>query len=106
MITALELLKAVLSSGLSFGRLSAQMSRYPQVLVNIRVLSKPPFDSLRDVAAEIELVERELRGRGRVLVRYSGTENLARVMIEGDQETRVKELANRLAGVIKRAIGE
>jgi phosphoglucosamine mutase len=106
MITALELLKAVLSSGLSFGRLSAQMSRYPQALVNIRVLSKPPFDSLRDVAAEIELVERELRGRGRVLVRYSGTENLARVMIEGDQETRVKELANRLAGVIKRAIGE
>jgi phosphoglucosamine mutase len=105
-ITAMQLLGAVLDSGLSLAQLSAQMTRYPQVLVNIRVRSKPPLESLHDVASEIDTVERELRGRGRLLVRYSGTENLARVMIEGEDEVRVREQANRVAAVIRKAIGE
>ena len=106
MITAIELLRAVLASGRSLGNLAAQMTRYPQLLVNIRVRSKPPIETLPEVVAEIERVERELEGRGRLLVRYSGTENLARVMIEGEDESKVKEQANLIAEALRRAIGE
>lgn len=106
MITAIELLRAVLDSGLSLGQLAAQMTRYPQLLVNVRVRSKPLLDTLPEVKAETERVERDLQGRGRLLVRYSGTENLARVMIEGEDEIKVREQANRLAEAIRKAIGE
>ena len=106
MITAIELLRAVIESGRSLGDLAAQMTRFPQVLVNVRVRSKPPLDTLPDVTAEIEQVERELQGRGRLLVRYSGTENLARVMIEGEDQIKVKEQANRICDAIRKAIGE
>lgn len=106
MITAIELLRAVLNSGALLGDLSAQMTRYPQLLVNIRVRSKPPIDTLPEVAAEIESVERELEGRGRLLVRYSGTENLARVMIEGEDQDNIKDQANVIADAIRKAIGE
>jgi len=106
MITAIELLRAMLDSGSSLGRLAAQMTRLPQLLVNVRVRSKPPFDTLPQVKAESERVERELQGMGRLLVRYSGTENLARVMIEGEDETKIREQAGRLADAIRIAIGE
>jgi phosphoglucosamine mutase len=106
MITAIELLRALRDSGLAFEQLAAQMTRYPQLLVNIRVRSKPPFDTLPEVKAERQRVESELQGRGRLLIRYSGTENLARVMIEGEDEIKVKEQANRLADAIRKAIGE
>ena len=106
MITAIELLRAVRDSGQPLGQLAAQMTRFPQLLVNVRVRSKPPFDTLPEVKAESEKVERELQGRGRLLIRYSGTENLARVMIEGEDEIKVREQANRLAAVIRKAIGE
>ena len=106
MITAIELLRALRDSGLALEQLAAQMTRYPQLLVNVRVRSKPPFDTLPEVKAESQQVERELRGRGRLLIRYSGTENLARVMIEGEDEIKVEEQANRLADVIRKAIGE
>jgi len=106
MITAIELLRAIIDSGRSLGDLAAQMTRFPQVLVNVRVRSKPPLDTLHDVTAAIEQVERELQGRGRLLVRYSGTENLARVMIEGEDQIKVKEQANMISDVIRKAIGE
>ncbi|HZM85567.1 MAG TPA: phosphoglucosamine mutase [Blastocatellia bacterium] len=106
MITAIELLRAIIDSGRSLGDLAAQMTRFPQVLVNVRVRSKPPLDTLPDVTAAIEQVERELQGRGRLLVRYSGTENLARVMIEGEDQIKVKEQANMISDVIRKAIGE
>ena len=106
MITAIELLRAMLDSALSLEQLAAQMTRYPQLLVNVRVRSKPLLNTLPEVKAESERVERELQGRGRLLVRYSGTENLARVMIEGEDEIKVREQANRLADAIRKAIGE
>jgi len=106
MITAIELLRAVLDSGRSLGQNAEQMTRYPQLLLNIRVRSKPPLDTLREVSAEIEHVEQALQGRGRLLVRYSGTENLARVMIEGQDKIQIREQANRIAETIRQAIGE
>ena len=105
MITAIELLRAVLDSRRSFDQLAKQMTRYPQLLVNIRVRSKPPVESLPAVMREIESAERELKDSGRLLVRYSGTENLARVMIEGKDELKVRKLTNRIADAINSAIG-
>ncbi|MEK6284392.1 MAG: phosphoglucosamine mutase [Acidobacteriota bacterium] len=106
MITAIEVLRAVRDAGFPLGRLAAQMTRYPQVLVNVRVVDKPSLETLPEVKGEIERLERDLQDRGRLLVRYSGTENLARVMIEGENELEITEQANRLADVIRKAIGE
>ncbi|HVG20536.1 MAG TPA: phosphoglucosamine mutase [Blastocatellia bacterium] len=106
MITALELLRVIRDTGQPMSALAAQMTKFPQVLVNVRVRSKPPLDSLPEVKAETDQLEAELRGRGRLLVRYSGTENLARVMIEGEDQAKIEERANHLASVIRDAIGE
>lgn len=105
LITALELLRAVQGSGLTLGELAARMTRYPQILVNVRVSRKPPFETLPEVRLAAERIERGLLGRGRLLLRYSGTENLARVMIEGEDEEKIKEQANQLAEIIRQSIG-
>jgi phosphoglucosamine mutase len=105
MITAIQLLCAVKESGRTLGQLASQLTRYPQVLVNVAVQSKPPIETIPEIKAEIERIEREMEGRGRLLVRYSGTENLARVMIEGESEKKINEQAHRLAEVIRHTIG-
>jgi phosphoglucosamine mutase len=105
MITAIELLRAIRTSGRTVASLASRMTRYPQVLVNVRVRSKPDLESIPEVKDEIETLERELEGRGRLLVRYSGTENLARVMIEGKDQKKINEQANHLAEVIRLKIG-
>lgn len=104
-ITAIELLRAVQNAGRPLGELASQMTRYPQVLVNVRVRSKPRLESIPEIAGEIARLERELEGRGRLLVRYSGTENLARVMIEGGNEETIRMQANQLAEIIRQKIG-
>jgi phosphoglucosamine mutase len=82
------------------------MKSYPQVLVNVRVSRKVPFDTIAEVKTAIDRLENELQGRGRLLVRYSGTENLARVMIEGEEQGRIEAQARELADRIRDAIGE
>jgi phosphoglucosamine mutase len=104
-ITSLELLRVVVASGRPLGELASGMRKFPQTLVNVKVKSKPPLESIPEVKREIDRLERDMQGRGRLLVRYSGTENLARVMIEGEDQSIIEELASRLAEVIKRAIG-
>lgn len=106
MITALELLRAVREAGRPLATLTAAMKRYPQVLVNVRVSRKVPFESIPEVRSVIDQLENELQGRGRLLVRYSGTENLARVMIEGEEQKRIETQANALADRIRAAIGQ
>jgi phosphoglucosamine mutase len=105
MITAIELLRVMNESGLSLEQLASKMTRYPQLLINVRVRSKPPLDTLSTVKSEIEALEKELEGRGRLLVRYSGTENLARVMIEGPDQSKITEQATRIADALKNEIG-
>ena len=105
MITAIELLRAIRNSGRTVASLASRMTRYPQLLVNVRVRSKPDLESIPEVKEEIETLKRELEGRGRLLVRYSGTENLARVMIEGEDQKKIDEQANHLADVIRQKIG-
>ncbi len=106
MITAIELLRAVRHSGRRLSELASQMTRFPQVLVNVRVRSKPELEQVPEVKAAMDQLENELQGRGRLLVRYSGTENLARVMIEGEDQKKIEAQANHLADCIKRTIGE
>ena len=77
----------------------------PQLLINVPVAERRPFDELPVVTAELAEVETRLEGRGRVLLRYSGTEPLARVMVEGEDAHEIEELANRLADAVKRDLG-
>jgi phosphoglucosamine mutase len=75
------------------------------VLVNVRVREKLPFADLPAVQTEVRDVEERLSHKGRLLLRYSGTEPLARVMIEGESQFEIEGYAQRIAGALKRAIG-
>jgi phosphoglucosamine mutase len=105
LITAIEFMRAVLSSHNSLSVLASRMKTYPQVLVNVRVRMKPNLDTIPGVAEEMKRIEAELRGVGRLLVRYSGTENLCRVMIEGPDQHTIKAQAESLAETIRSSIG-
>ena len=76
----------------------------PQLLLNERVASKPPLDSLPRYQAALEVATRDLNGRGRILVRYSGTENLVRVMVEGEDDAQIRRIAGELRDVLKEEI--
>lgn len=88
------------------GTLLAGFRRYPQVLVNVRVRSKPDLRSLPGVAGTVRAVEERLGSEGRLVLRYSGTEPLARVMIEGRDQHEIETLAGEIAAAIRDAIGE
>jgi len=104
-ITAIEVLRALSEAGRTLGELAGQLVRYPQVLLNLRVREKPPLESMPSVTSVIDVVEKKLQGQGRVLVRYSGTENLARVMIEGRNETEIQQQAEWIVNAIRAEIG-
>ena len=105
MITALCLLRAVRESRQSLAEMTAGFKQYPQVLLNVRVREKVPFAEMASVQAAVRDVEELLSPKGRLLLRYSGTEKLARVMIEGDNQTQIEDYAARIAGTIEREIG-
>jgi phosphoglucosamine mutase len=105
MITALEVLRVVAERNTGLGALAGAYTRYPQVTVNVRVSRKPPLDAVPPISEAINAVEKEMAGRGRLIVRYSGTENLARVMIEGQDEATIRNHAESIAQVITAQIG-
>lgn len=105
MMTALLVLNAMTTSGKPLSELAAGFTRLPQVLVNQRVREKVPFATVPTIQAAADDAERKLAGQGRLLLRYSGTENLARVMIEGRDQSEIEEMANGIAAVIREAIG-
>jgi phosphoglucosamine mutase len=102
-VAALRVLAVMLKEGRPLSELARVMERTPQVLVNLAVERKIPLDQLPDVQQIISDVERQLGDDGRVLVRYSGTESKARVMIEGMDEGRIKGWADEIAGVLAKA---
>jgi phosphoglucosamine mutase len=106
MTTTLFLLRAMREAGASLEQLSAGFTRYPQVLVNVRVGEKRPFQEVAEIAAEVRRTETVLASEGRLLLRYSGTEPLARIMIEGRRQDEIERLAHNLAAVIKRSLGD
>lgn len=89
----------------SLARLLADFRRYPQVLVNVRVGDKPPLEELPAVTAAVRRIEERLGAEGRLVLRYSGTEPLARVMLEGRNQEEIEELAQEVAQAIRREIG-
>jgi phosphoglucosamine mutase len=105
LITSLAVLARMVESGRPLSELRTVMARFPQVLQNLRVREKPPVDSLPAVASAVAAAERSLGERGRVLVRYSGTEKLLRVMIEGESESQISALAADIVAAANAAIG-
>jgi phosphoglucosamine mutase len=105
MLTALEVLRVVVESGRTLSDLTSGFIRCPQVIINVPVARKPPLDSVPAIQTAISDIEQELAGKGRLLVRYSGTENLARVMIEGQDETIIRQQAEELARLLKEQLG-
>ncbi len=104
--TAMAVASLVRAAGRPMSELLAGFRRYPQILVNVPVASKPDLGSLPRVAAEARLVEARLGDGGRLVLRYSGTEPLARVMIEGEDQAEIEALAAGLARVIGEELGE
>ena len=104
MLTALFVLEAMYERGVAFSEMLEGFTAYPQILVNVKVKEKRPFDDVAAIAKEARDIELELAESGRLLLRYSGTENLARVMIEGADQESITVQANRLAEVIRASL--
>ncbi|MEY3013227.1 MAG: hypothetical protein RIT45_1962, partial [Pseudomonadota bacterium] len=104
-LAALRVLETMVREQKPLSDLTGVMQPAPQTLLNIRVREKPALSTLPDVSREIVRAERELEGTGRVLVRYSGTENKCRVMVEGQEPAAVEAHARRIAEAVQAAIG-
>ncbi len=104
-ITTLQVLALMNKTGKRLSEHASCMTIFPQVLLNVRVKEKKEFSSIPAVSKVIKNCEDQLKDRGRILVRYSGTEPVARVMIEGENENKIKIMAEEIAGTIKEAIG-
>jgi phosphoglucosamine mutase len=105
LLTALRVLEVICRSGKPLADLIADLKVFPQTIKNVRVREKPPLDQLPEVMNAIHKAESELNGNGRVNVRYSGTEALARVMVEAASEDTVQRLAGGIADVLEKVLG-
>ena len=105
LLTALVLLDTLARSGKRLHELLSDLRVFPQVIVNVKVREKRPLDEIPAVVESIQQAETDLHGNGRVVVRYSGTEALARVMIEAESEQQMREHAERIAEAIRIEIG-
>jgi phosphoglucosamine mutase len=105
LLTALVLLDTLARSGKPLHELLSDLRVFPQVIVNVRVREKRPLEQIPAVMESIQQAETDLHGNGRVVVRYSGTEALARVMIEAESEQQMREHAERIAQAIRVEIG-
>jgi phosphoglucosamine mutase len=105
LLTGLRVLEVVARSGQSLEELAAEFKVSPQQIRNVKVRDKIPMSELPTVAAVIRAAEEELNGNGRVLVRYSGTEKLARIMIEAEDEALMRKHIEAIAAALQRALG-
>jgi phosphoglucosamine mutase len=105
LLTALVVLDLIARSGKSIDALTSDLKVFPQVIVNVKVREKKPLDSIPTVAARIRDAEEDLKDTGRVVIRYSGTEALARVMIEAEDESAMRLHADAIAEAIRAELG-
>ena len=105
MLTTLFLLETIREKQKSLSEITAGFARLPQILLNVKVKEKQPFETVAEILEAMRMVERELGSKGRLLLRYSGTENLARVMIEGASQAEIETQARRLAKIIQAKLG-
>jgi phosphoglucosamine mutase len=105
LLTALRVMEIMARTGKPLADLIGDLKVFPQTIQNIRVREKIPFALVPEIRRTIEAAERELNGNGRVVVRYSGTEALARVMVEAESGEKMRALAGDIASAIKNALG-
>ena len=105
LLTALVILDLVARTGKSLDELTADLKVFPQVIVNVKVREKKPLDSIPAVVTAIRAAEEELKDTGRAVIRYSGTEALARVMIEAESEEAMRRHAEAIAAAIRAELG-
>ncbi len=101
LITTLCMLRAIVDENKSLGELTSGLQIFPQILVNVPVKEKRSFDEFHEIQEAAKRVENQLGSHGRLLLRYSGTEPMARIMIEGEQQEQIEKMANELAEVIR-----
>lgn len=104
-MTTLFMLEAIHANAKPLSEMMNGFTRYPQVLINVKVREKQPFENVAEISEAARQIENELDRKGRLLLRYSGTENLARVMIEGKDQAEIERQANSLADVIRTTLG-
>jgi len=105
LLTALRLMEIMARTGRSLADLVGDLKVFPQTIQNVRVREKVPFSQVPEVKRVIESAEKELDGNGRVVVRYSGTEALARVMVEAETEDKMMAIAGSIAAAIQTRLG-
>ena len=105
LLTALRVMEVMMRTRRSLANLVADLKVFPQTIQNVRVREKTPFNQVPEIQQAINAAEQELDGNGRVVVRYSGTEALARVMVEAESEPKMRRIADSIAGSIKSALG-
>lgn len=105
LLTALRVLQVMARTGKPLAELVGDLKVFPQVIKNVRVREKKPLMEIPQIAAAITAAEKELNGNGRVVVRYSGTEALARVMVEAEDQARMQRLADAIVTAIQHALG-
>ncbi len=105
LLTALRVMDVIVRSGKTLADLVSDLKVFPQKIQNVRVREKIPFANVPEVRRAIEAAERELDGNGRIVVRYSGTEALARVMVEAESEEKMRSLTAGIAGEIQKRLG-
>jgi phosphoglucosamine mutase len=105
LVTALSVVRVMLESGRELHDLAGELVTYPQVLVNVRVRERTPLGDVPAVRDSMTRVEARLNGQGRLLVRYSGTEPLLRIMIEGRDQSEIQQWADEIADVVRAELG-
>lgn len=105
LVSALQVLRIMMETDSKLSDLAAVVTKYPQACINVKVKQKPPLNDLKRVQEAIVNVEKQLGDTGRVLVRYSGTENICRVMVEGPKQKQVQQMASSISHVVSEEIG-
>jgi phosphoglucosamine mutase len=105
MLSAIRLIQTMHDENMTLSELSQVMAVFPQVLLNIEVQNKPAIESVASLMDAIRSVEKILGEKGRVLVRYSGTQPLCRVMVEGPDKDETQQYCQQIADVVKAALG-
>jgi len=105
LVSALQVLRIMIETESKLSELAAILKRMPQAIVNVNVCDKPPIETLTELQEAVKVAEEVLGNEGRVLVRYSGTEPICRVMVEGSTRKQVNHLAQSIASVVEKSIG-
>jgi phosphoglucosamine mutase len=105
LLTALRVLEVVAASGQTLAQMVADLKVFPQVIKNVRVREKRPLENIPEVMTAIRGAEHDLAGNGRVNVRYSGTETLARVMVEAESKEKVERHVSAIARALEKTVG-